>query len=53
VTGLNTPIPYSKPMEDYVLPDEDKIVSAAREVLGLQAVPAEPGSGGAARPGRR
>jgi hypothetical protein len=24
-------------MEDYVLPDEDKIVTAVREVLGLTA----------------
>jgi pyruvate dehydrogenase E1 component beta subunit len=40
VTSLDTAIPYSKPMEDYVLPDEDKIVSAVREILGLQAAPA-------------
>lgn len=39
VTGLDTAIPYSKPMEDFVLPDEDKIVSAVREVLGLQPAP--------------
>jgi acetoin:2,6-dichlorophenolindophenol oxidoreductase subunit beta len=41
VTGLDTAIPYSKPMEDYVLPDENKIVSAVREILGLQATPAD------------
>jgi len=35
VTALDATIPYSKPMEDYVLPDENKIVSAVREVLGL------------------
>jgi pyruvate dehydrogenase E1 component beta subunit len=29
VAGLDTPIPYSKPMEEHVLPDEDKIVEAA------------------------
>jgi pyruvate dehydrogenase E1 component beta subunit len=29
VTGLDTPIPSSKPMEEHVLPDEDKIVEAA------------------------
>ncbi len=34
VTALDTTIPYSKPMEDYVLPDEDKIVGAVRQVLG-------------------
>jgi pyruvate dehydrogenase E1 component beta subunit len=37
VTALDATIPYSKPMEDYVLPDENKIVSAVREVLGLTA----------------
>jgi pyruvate dehydrogenase E1 component beta subunit len=35
VTALDATIPYSKPMEDYVLPDESKIISAVREVLGL------------------
>lgn len=33
VTALDTTIAYSKPMEDYVLPDEDKIVRAVREIL--------------------
>jgi pyruvate dehydrogenase E1 component beta subunit len=33
VTALDTTIAYSKPMEDYVLPDEDKIVDAVRQVL--------------------
>ena len=33
VTALDTPIPYSKPMEEYVLPDEAKIVAAVRQVL--------------------
>jgi acetoin:2,6-dichlorophenolindophenol oxidoreductase subunit beta len=37
VTALDATIPYSQPMEDYVLPDEDKIVTAVREVLGLTA----------------
>jgi acetoin:2,6-dichlorophenolindophenol oxidoreductase subunit beta len=32
--ALDATIPYSKPMEDYVLPDEDKIIVAVREVLG-------------------
>jgi pyruvate/2-oxoglutarate/acetoin dehydrogenase E1 component len=35
VTALDATIPYSKPMEDYVLPDEDKIITAVREVLGV------------------
>ena len=37
VTALDATIPYSKPMEDYLLPDEDKIVSAVRGVLGVAA----------------
>ena len=40
VTALDATIPYSQPMEDYVLPDEDKIVAAVREVLRL--TPARP-----------
>jgi pyruvate/2-oxoglutarate/acetoin dehydrogenase E1 component len=40
VTALDATIPYSQPMEDYVLPDEDKIVAAVREVLGLTAATA-------------
>src|SRR5438046_4089883 len=27
VTALDTPIPYSKPMEEHVLPSEDRIVA--------------------------
>jgi acetoin:2,6-dichlorophenolindophenol oxidoreductase subunit beta len=42
VTALDATIPYSQPMEDYVLPDEDKIVTAVREVLGLTAATAPP-----------
>jgi acetoin:2,6-dichlorophenolindophenol oxidoreductase subunit beta len=34
VTALDATVPYSKPMEDYVLPDEDKIVGAVRQILG-------------------
>lgn len=33
VTGLDYPVPYSKPLEEYVLPNGEKIVQAAREVL--------------------
>jgi pyruvate dehydrogenase E1 component beta subunit len=33
VTALDTPIPYSKPMEAHVLPDEAKIMAAVRQVL--------------------
>ena len=37
VTALDATIPYSKPMEDYVLPDEDKIITAVHDVLGVAA----------------
>ena len=35
VTALDATIPYSEPLEAYVLPDEDKIVAAVQQVLGL------------------
>jgi pyruvate/2-oxoglutarate/acetoin dehydrogenase E1 component len=34
VGALDVPIPYSKPMEEYVIPDEERIVAAVRRVLG-------------------
>ena len=34
VTALDATIPYSQPMEDYLLPDEPKIVEAVQQVLG-------------------
>lgn len=34
VAALDTPIPYSPNLENYVLPDEEKIEKAIREVLG-------------------
>ena len=34
VGALDVPIPYSKPMEEYVIPDEGRIVAAVRKVLG-------------------
>lgn len=37
VTALNTSVPYSEPMESYVLPSEEKIVSAVKSVLARQA----------------
>lgn len=33
VAALDTIIPFSPPLEDYVLPDENKIVAAIREVV--------------------
>ena len=40
VTALDATIPYSQPMEDYLLPDEAKIVGAVQQVLGSEAVTA-------------
>jgi acetoin:2,6-dichlorophenolindophenol oxidoreductase subunit beta len=40
VTALDTTVPYSKPMEDYILPDESKIADAARGVTAAPAAPA-------------
>ncbi len=33
VSGLDVPVPFSPPMEKYVVPDRDKVVSAIREVM--------------------
>ena len=38
ITGLDTAIPYSKPMEEHVMPNEDKIVEAFRQVLSTTLV---------------
>lgn len=37
VTALDASIAYAKPMEDFVLPDERKIVAAVRKVVGAPA----------------
>jgi pyruvate dehydrogenase E1 component beta subunit len=37
VTALDASIAYSQPMEDYVLPNEEKIVAAVHRVLGSTA----------------
>jgi pyruvate/2-oxoglutarate/acetoin dehydrogenase E1 component len=37
VTALDTSIPYSEPMESYVLPSEEKIVQGVKAVLKMQA----------------
>ncbi len=34
VCGLDVPIPYSPPMEQFVMPDKKKIKAAAREAMG-------------------
>jgi pyruvate dehydrogenase E1 component beta subunit len=40
VTALDTTIPYSEPMEAYVLPNEEKIAGSVRQVLGEAPVAA-------------
>jgi len=37
VTSLDATIPYSEPLENYVLPNEEKIVQAVKSVLAKQA----------------
>jgi pyruvate/2-oxoglutarate/acetoin dehydrogenase E1 component len=37
VTALDATVPYSKPMEDYILPDESKIAAAVRSVVAVKA----------------
>jgi pyruvate dehydrogenase E1 component beta subunit len=40
VTALDATIPYSQPMEEYLLPDDEKIVTAVQQVLGFSPVAA-------------
>jgi acetoin:2,6-dichlorophenolindophenol oxidoreductase subunit beta len=40
VTALDTSIPYSEPMENYVLPSEEKIEKAVKSMLAVQAAAA-------------
>ena len=40
VTALDTPIPYSEPLENYVIPNEDKILQAVKSVLAQSEVAA-------------
>jgi pyruvate dehydrogenase E1 component beta subunit len=37
VTALDTSVPYSEPMESFVLPSEQKIVDAVKSVLAVHA----------------
>jgi pyruvate/2-oxoglutarate/acetoin dehydrogenase E1 component len=37
VTAMDTPVPFSEPLESYVLPNEDKIVQAVKSVLAKHA----------------
>jgi len=38
VTALDTSIPYSEPLESYVLPTQEKIVHAVHSVVAERAV---------------
>ncbi len=40
LTALNTSVPYSEPMENFILPNEDKIVRAVKSVLEHKAAAA-------------
>src|ERR1700691_1287919 len=40
VTALDTSVPYSEPMENFILPDEDKIIQAVKSVMAHDAVAA-------------
>jgi len=40
VTAFDTPIPYSEPLENYVVPNEDRIVQAVKSVVAHKAVAA-------------
>ncbi|MGB0035040.1 MAG: transketolase C-terminal domain-containing protein [Candidatus Acidiferrales bacterium] len=37
VTALDTSVPYSEPLESYVLPSEEKIVKAVKSLVAMQA----------------
>jgi acetoin:2,6-dichlorophenolindophenol oxidoreductase subunit beta len=38
VTALDASVPYSEPLENYLLPNEEKIMQAVRSVVGERAV---------------
>jgi acetoin:2,6-dichlorophenolindophenol oxidoreductase subunit beta len=40
VTAADTPVPFSEPLENYVLPNEDKIIQAVKSVLAKRALTA-------------
>lgn len=40
VTAIDSSVPYSEPMENFILPNEDKIVQAVKSVLAQQTVAA-------------
>lgn len=40
VTAFDTPVPYSEPLENYVIPNEDRIVQAVKSVVAHKAAAA-------------
>jgi pyruvate/2-oxoglutarate/acetoin dehydrogenase E1 component len=40
VTAFDAPIPYSEPLENYVVPNEDRIAQAVKSVIAHKAVAA-------------
>jgi pyruvate/2-oxoglutarate/acetoin dehydrogenase E1 component len=40
VTALDASVPYSEPMENYLLPNEEKIANAVRSVVAQRALTA-------------
>ena len=40
VTALDATIPYSQPMEEYLMPSEERIVAAVQQAVGSSPVPA-------------
>jgi acetoin:2,6-dichlorophenolindophenol oxidoreductase subunit beta len=38
VTALDATVPYSEPLEAWVMPDDDKVVVAARQLVGTSPV---------------
>lgn len=40
VTALDASVPYSEPLENFIIPNEDKIIDAVRSVMAHQAVAA-------------
>lgn len=41
VTGLDTPIPFSPPLEQYVIPSADKIKAATQQLMGVRTAVAK------------
>ena len=40
VTALDATIPYSQPMEEYLMPSEERIVAAVQQAVGSSTVAA-------------